>query len=112
MKQKEIHLADLNPTKGSEQQGIRPVVIISGDVMNNNLDVCIVCPLSTTIKHYAGCIFLPKNNINNLSNDSEIISFHQLKYKIGASYLLNSCMLIMLHIFILLIQLIIGCYGK
>ena len=46
MKQREIWLADLNPVKGSEQRGVRPVVILSGNSMNANLDICIVCPLS------------------------------------------------------------------
>jgi len=31
----DIYWADLNPTKGHEQAGIRPVVIISHDVFNN-----------------------------------------------------------------------------
>jgi mRNA interferase MazF len=34
MLQKEIWLANLNPTKGKEQQGLRPVVIYSGNAMN------------------------------------------------------------------------------
>jgi len=46
MKQGEIWMADLNPVVGSEQQGIRPVVIISGNAMNNNLGISIVCPLN------------------------------------------------------------------
>jgi mRNA interferase MazF len=47
MKQREIWLVDLNPVKGSEQRGIRPVVIVSGNAMNDNLQICIVCPLSS-----------------------------------------------------------------
>ena len=50
MKQKDIYLANLNPTKGSEQRGIRPVVVISANAMNDNLNVAIVCPLSTSNK--------------------------------------------------------------
>ena len=34
MKQGEIWYADLEPVKGSEQSGKRPVVIISGPAMN------------------------------------------------------------------------------
>ena len=54
MKQREIWITDLNPVKGSEQRGISPVVVLSGNAMNSNLDVCIVCPLSSKIKNYAG----------------------------------------------------------
>ncbi len=75
MKQKDIFLANLNPSLGSEQKGIRPVVILSGNAMNDNLEVSIVCPLSSAIKGYAGCVLLKKDNLNNLENDSEIISF-------------------------------------
>jgi mRNA interferase MazF len=54
MKQREIWVVDLNPVKGSEQKGIRPVVVISGNAMNDHLNIAIVCPLTTQIKNYAG----------------------------------------------------------
>jgi mRNA interferase MazF len=75
MKQSEIWLADLNPVKGSEQKGIRPVVIISGNAMNDNLGICIVCPLTSRIKNYAGCLVLKKDSQNGLDKDSEVITF-------------------------------------
>lgn len=75
MKQREIWMADLNPVKGREQQGIRPVVIVSGNAMNDNLGISIVCPLSSKIKNYAGGIVLFKDEINCLVADSEVITF-------------------------------------
>jgi mRNA interferase MazF len=75
MKQRDICLADLNPVQGSEQNGIRPVVIVSGNAMNDNLNICIVCPLTTQIKRYSGCIILKKDDINKLDSDSEVITF-------------------------------------
>ncbi len=75
MKQREIWFANLNPTKGREQRGIRPVVIISGNAMNDHMDICIVCPLTSKIKNYAGCVLLKKDKLNGLKEDSEIISF-------------------------------------
>ena len=75
MKQREIWIADLNPVKGSEQRGIRPVVVLSGNSMNDNLDICIVCPLSSKIKSYAGCLVLKRDAANGLDMDSEIITF-------------------------------------
>ncbi|TAK35942.1 MAG: type II toxin-antitoxin system PemK/MazF family toxin [Saprospiraceae bacterium] len=90
MKQKEIWYANLNPAEGSEQSGVRPVVIISGNAMNDHLDICIVCPLTTKIKGYAGCIILSSDSVNNLNQDSEIITFqvrtvakHRFLNKIG-----------------------------
>jgi len=42
-----IYLADLDPTRGREIAKTRPVVIISQDAMNRNLDTVVVCPLTT-----------------------------------------------------------------
>ena len=73
--QGDIYIADLNPVKGSEQSGKRPVVIISGDTLNNNLPVCIVCPLTSNMKNYYGCVPIFKSKSNGLSSDSEILTF-------------------------------------
>lgn len=75
MFQKDIYWANLNPTKGKEQKGKRPVVIISGNTMNKNFGIFIVCPISSKIKNYAGCVKLEKNKINKLKENSEIITF-------------------------------------
>jgi mRNA interferase MazF len=44
-----IYLADLDPTHGREIAKTRPVVIISQDAMNRNLDTVVVCPLTTKL---------------------------------------------------------------
>ena len=75
MKQRDIWFADLNPTKGSEHSGVRPVVIISGNTMNDNAGLCFVCPLSSKIKHYPATIVLPKSSQKGLSSDSEVLIF-------------------------------------
>lgn len=75
MKQREIWLVDLNPVKGSEQKGISPVLVISGNAMNDNLRICIVCPISSKIKGYKGCLVLKKDKLNGLDTDSEVITF-------------------------------------
>ena len=76
MKQCEIWNANLNPEKGSEQQGFRPVVIISGNLMNQYLPVVITCPLTTKIKNYKGNVVLEPNETNGLTEKSEIMVFH------------------------------------
>ena len=75
MKQGDIFWADLEPTIGQEQQGTRPVVIISGNALNRQLKIRIVCPISTQIKNLKGCVILNKDNINNLDTTSEVLSF-------------------------------------
>ena len=76
MKQGEIWYADLNPSKGREQAGLRPVVVISGDLLNQHLSVAIVMPLTTKIKNYKGNPVLPPSKTNGLKTESEILVFH------------------------------------
>lgn len=75
MKKGEIWLIDLNPIRGNEQSGLRPVVIISGNGMNNNLGLSIVCPMSTKIKNFVGGIILNPDKKNGLRSRSEILTF-------------------------------------
>ena len=76
MEQGEIWNANLSPTKGSEQAGIRPVVILSGNLLNQHLNIVICCPLTTHIKNYKGNIILQPNSENKLKKTSEILTFH------------------------------------
>ena len=75
MWQKEIWMADLEPVKGREQGGRRPVVIISGNTMNEHYGVRIICPLSYQVKNFTGCVLLKKDKLNRLSKDSEVLTF-------------------------------------
>jgi len=90
VKQKEIWYTDLNPSKGSEQAGFRPVVIISGNLVNQYLNIVICCPLTSKIKDYKGNVVLIPNKQNNLKLKSEILTFQirslakvRLKKKVG-----------------------------
>jgi mRNA interferase MazF len=76
MKQGEIWYADLNPSKGSEQAGFRPVVIISGNLLNKHLKVVISVPLTTKIKNYQGNPILIPDTTNKLREISEMMVFH------------------------------------
>ncbi len=75
MRKGEIWLAQLNPVKGKEQSGLRPVVILSGNAMNDHFDLVISCPLSTKIKNFPGNIILKPNRKNGLAEKSEVIVF-------------------------------------
>lgn len=76
MKQGEIWSLDLNPVKGSEQAGFRPVVIVSGNLLNKYLNVVICCPLTSKIKNYKGNVILNPNKSNHLEKKSEVLTFH------------------------------------
>jgi mRNA interferase MazF len=76
MKQGEIWYADLNPTKGSEQAGLRPVVIVSGNLANTYLQTIICCPITSKVKHYKGNLVLQPDAVNGLSHASEVLTIH------------------------------------
>ncbi|MFA5803848.1 MAG: type II toxin-antitoxin system PemK/MazF family toxin [Melioribacteraceae bacterium] len=47
----DIWMVNLNPTKGREQSGIRPVLVISVDFFNNSMaDLVIVIPITSKKK--------------------------------------------------------------
>jgi len=75
MKQGDIWISDLNPVIGSEQSGRRPVVILSGNLMNKFLQVVITAPLTSKIKNYQGNPILKPLNSNGLKLESELMVF-------------------------------------
>lgn len=76
MLQGEIWYANLSPTKGSEQAGYRPILIVSGNLMNKYLPIVICCPLTSKIKNYKGNIIVHPNKENKLTQVSEVLTFH------------------------------------
>jgi mRNA interferase MazF len=76
MKQGEIWFTDLNPVKGSEQAGYRPVIIISGNLLNVHAKVVVCVPLTAQIKNYHGNLVLDPSPTNGLSAKSEGLTLH------------------------------------
>src|SRR5688572_19402847 len=76
MRQGEIWMSDLNPVTGSGQAGRRPVVILSGNLMNKFLQVVITAPLTSKIKNYQGNTVLKPSQINGLKQESKLMVFH------------------------------------
>ncbi len=76
MKQGEIWYANLNPSKGSEQAGLRPVVVVSGNLLNQHLNIVLAVPLTTKVKHYKGNPELSPTKMNGLKSESEMLVFH------------------------------------
>ncbi len=90
MRQGEIWEMYFDPIKGSEQGGRRPALIISGNMLNENLNIVIVCPLTSNIKGFKGNVVLNPTTENGLKASSEILTFHirsvskeRLKKKMG-----------------------------
>jgi mRNA interferase MazF len=76
MKQGEIWMANLDPIRGSEQAGYRPILVFSGDLFNTHTPLIIGLPLSTKIKKYKGNIILEPDPENGLKVKSEVFTFH------------------------------------
>lgn len=66
MKQFDVYVVDLDPTKGSEIKKTRPGIIISPDPMNKNLNTVIVAPLTHSIKGYPSRV---PSNFNNQTGE-------------------------------------------
>ncbi|MCL2217004.1 MAG: type II toxin-antitoxin system PemK/MazF family toxin [Defluviitaleaceae bacterium] len=50
MKQGDIILVDFDPTKGREQAGYRPAVVISQTAYNQKRDLAFICPITSSTK--------------------------------------------------------------
>ncbi len=76
MKQGDIYLTNLNPIKGHEQKGIRPVLIIQNDILNKNLSTTIIIPITSNLKAKDSLItwFLSKKE-SKLKKDSVMLLF-------------------------------------
>lgn len=48
----DILLVDFNPTKGTEQQGWRPAVVVSGDRANQQTNMRVLCPITSTKRSF------------------------------------------------------------
>lgn len=87
IKRNDIYYADLDPIKGSEQGGVRPVVIIQNDVGNKNSPTTIIAAvtssqskskLPTHISVKADC--LPKDSIILLEQIRTIDKLRLINY--------------------------------
>ena len=50
--QGDVVFLDFNPTKGHEQTGIRPAVVISNNAFNKNTKMVILCPITSNTKYF------------------------------------------------------------
>lgn len=50
----EVWLADLNPTRGSEQAGTRPVLIFQNDLISKFTTTVLTIPFTTNVRRVLG----------------------------------------------------------
>jgi mRNA interferase MazF len=74
IKRGDIVLAALEPVKGSEQGGTRPVLIIQNDISNKFSPATIIAPITSSIgdKEYPTDVFISKLD-SNLNKDSKVL---------------------------------------
>ena len=74
IKQFEVWIADLNPTKGTKTGKIRPVVIIQTDLLNSFHPSTIICPISTNVHAESELLRVHlKKGIAKLKEDCDIL---------------------------------------
>lgn len=70
IKQYDIWLADLNPSRGTEPGKTRPVVIIQTDLLNDTHLSTLICPVTTNVKKEIELlrVHLKKGQLDKLSD--------------------------------------------
>ena len=48
----DVILLSFDPTFGHEQAGFRPAIVLSPEVYNKASGLCLVCPITTSVKGY------------------------------------------------------------
>jgi mRNA interferase MazF len=76
LKRGDVWLANLNPTKGSEQAGIRPVIIFQNDLISQFSTTSITIPLTTNQRRATLpiCLLIKKGD-GGLIEDSVALCF-------------------------------------
>ena len=76
LKRGEVWLANLNPTQGSEQAGIRPVIIFQNDIISQFSTTTITIPLTTNQRRASLpiCMLIEQGD-GGLSQDSVALCF-------------------------------------
>lgn len=60
IKRGDIFYADLNPVVGSEQGGVRPVLVVQNNVGNKHSPTIVVVPISSVRKKGSSCAYSDK----------------------------------------------------
>ena len=70
IKQYDIWLADLNPSRGTEPGKTRPVVIVQTNLLNDTHLSSIICPITSNVKPEIELlrVHLSKNQLDKLSD--------------------------------------------
>jgi mRNA interferase MazF len=75
----EIWIAALDPSQGSEQAGVRPIIIFQNDTISRYTNTVISIPLTTNLRRASlpSCVFIPSGE-GGLTQDSVALC-HQMR---------------------------------
>jgi mRNA interferase MazF len=101
MKRGDVFLADLNPTRGSEQAGVRPVVLVQRNSIGRFTKTILVVPITSNLRRaqIPGTVSIPSGE-GGLSQDSVALCYQAVGWTKGALFaksghcqvlLLNGC---------------------
>ncbi len=74
IKRGDIFFADLGPVVGSEQDGVRPVLIVQNNIGNKHSPTVIVLPITSKVKNKLPTHIPLKSNMCGLDKDSIILA--------------------------------------
>lgn len=74
----DIVLVDLEPVKWHEQKWIRPCIILQSNLINNNLWLTIIAPLTSNLIEWPSSLIIENFKEIWLTEKSKIL-FHQVK---------------------------------
>jgi mRNA interferase MazF len=76
VKQGEMWLANLNPTRGSEQAGVRPVIVFQNDIVSQFTTTVITIPLTRNLccASLPTCLLIPSSG-GGLAQDSVALCY-------------------------------------
>lgn len=79
MKRGEVWMASLDPVRGSEQAGTRPVIVLQADSLNSFLRTAVVIPGTSNLRwaEFPHCVRLASGE-GGLTNESTVLT-HQLR---------------------------------
>jgi mRNA interferase MazF len=79
MKRGDVYLANLDPTKGSEQAGTRPVLVFQNNSLNKVGNTVVIIPFTTNLRRakLPSCTLVPAGE-GGLSEDSVALC-HQIR---------------------------------
>lgn len=74
LKQFDVLLVNFSPTKGSEQRGVRPCIVLESNGFKDRGSITVVCPLTTNLnKLYSFDTKIEPSKANGLSESSKLM---------------------------------------